>query len=212
MIDRGVRHLAFVQKSTPVALLCGLHFSTITDMAWSADGTHLMIASRDGYCTVVQFEEAELGVPFDRSTLASTDAAASEWFESLEEVQNRKDLLPAKRHIRPQKLASDEKRPNLGRQCPSGVQSPARARRRITPIVVAEDAEVESQTAPPKETDEKIAEMMSSRQTPSSSFFSELKRLAGKDEAKTDSPNKGTTSLTDLFAMSAQHAKDRFGL
>ena len=172
-----------------------------------------MIASRDGYCTVVQFDEGELGVPLDRSTLTSTDAAASEWFQSLEEVQNRKDLLPAKRHIRPQKLASDEKRPDLGRQCPSSAQSPARARRRITPIVVAESADAESHPVPPpKETDEKIAEILSSRQTSNSSFFSELRRLAGKDEeAQADSPKK-TTSLTDIFAKTAQHAKDRFGL
>ncbi|GAQ82373.1 Putative chromatin assembly complex 1 subunit B/CAC2 [Klebsormidium nitens] len=49
------------QRSTPIALLAGLHYAAISDVAWSADAQYLSIASQDGYCTVVAFDEGELG-------------------------------------------------------------------------------------------------------------------------------------------------------
>lgn len=39
-----------LQSATPLAVLGALHFEAITDLAWSCDGSLLVIASYDGYC------------------------------------------------------------------------------------------------------------------------------------------------------------------
>ncbi|KAF2073342.1 hypothetical protein CYY_005360 [Polysphondylium violaceum] len=45
----------------PIALVSNLHYSTITDIGWSTDGTVLFITSEDGFCSYVSFLESELG-------------------------------------------------------------------------------------------------------------------------------------------------------
>ncbi|TCD66293.1 hypothetical protein EIP91_001584 [Steccherinum ochraceum] len=45
------------QQAGPVCLLTKLHYDEFTDMAWSPDGQCLMLSSRDGYCTIVVFDD-----------------------------------------------------------------------------------------------------------------------------------------------------------
>ncbi|RPD75913.1 WD40 repeat-like protein [Lentinus tigrinus ALCF2SS1-7] len=45
------------QQAGPVCLLTKLHYDEFTDMSWSPDGQCLMLSSRDGYCTLVVFDE-----------------------------------------------------------------------------------------------------------------------------------------------------------
>ncbi|GBE83335.1 hypothetical protein SCP_0503830 [Sparassis crispa] len=45
------------QQAGPVCLLTKLHYDEFTDMSWSPDGQCLIISSRDGYCTIVVFDE-----------------------------------------------------------------------------------------------------------------------------------------------------------
>ncbi|KAF8405848.1 hypothetical protein HHK36_007925 [Tetracentron sinense] len=47
----------------PIVILAGLHYAAITDIAWSPDAKYLALSSQDGYCTVVEFENDELGSP-----------------------------------------------------------------------------------------------------------------------------------------------------
>ncbi|KAI9164745.1 hypothetical protein LWI28_001172 [Acer negundo] len=47
----------------PIAILAGLHYAAITDIAWSPDARYLALSSQDGYCTLVEFENNELGFP-----------------------------------------------------------------------------------------------------------------------------------------------------
>ncbi|XP_024542274.1 chromatin assembly factor 1 subunit FAS2-like [Selaginella moellendorffii] len=49
------------QMLNPTAFLGGIHYRAITDLAWSYDAKFLVVSSQDGYCTVVEFEEGELG-------------------------------------------------------------------------------------------------------------------------------------------------------
>ncbi|GAV69429.1 LOW QUALITY PROTEIN: WD40 domain-containing protein, partial [Cephalotus follicularis] len=53
----------------PIAILAGLHYAAITDIAWSSDGRYLALSSQDGYCTLVEFEKDELGSPISLSGL-----------------------------------------------------------------------------------------------------------------------------------------------
>ncbi|KAF8646654.1 hypothetical protein AX16_007152 [Volvariella volvacea WC 439] len=45
------------QQAGPVCLLTKLHYDEFTDMSWSPDGQCLMLSSRDGYCTLIIFDE-----------------------------------------------------------------------------------------------------------------------------------------------------------
>ncbi|KAB5548280.1 hypothetical protein DKX38_011686 [Salix brachista] len=47
----------------PIAILAGLHYAAITDISWSSNAQYLALSSRDGYCTLVEFEANELGSP-----------------------------------------------------------------------------------------------------------------------------------------------------
>ncbi|KDR76985.1 hypothetical protein GALMADRAFT_246159 [Galerina marginata CBS 339.88] len=45
------------QQATPLCLLTKLHYDEFTDMSWSPDGQCLILSSRDGYCTIVVFDD-----------------------------------------------------------------------------------------------------------------------------------------------------------
>jgi chromatin assembly factor 1 subunit B len=45
------------QQVGPVAMLTKLHYDEFTDMTWTPDGQCLLLSSRDGYCTIVMFDE-----------------------------------------------------------------------------------------------------------------------------------------------------------
>ncbi|KAJ1921066.1 Chromatin assembly factor 1 subunit [Mycoemilia scoparia] len=45
-----------------IAHLSGLHYASITDIAWSPDGRSLMVTSTDGFATLVSFDQNELGI------------------------------------------------------------------------------------------------------------------------------------------------------
>jgi chromatin assembly factor 1 subunit B len=47
----------------PIARVAGIHFSEITDVAWSADGSYLAVSSTDSSVSIIAFEEGELGEP-----------------------------------------------------------------------------------------------------------------------------------------------------
>ncbi|KAG9454817.1 hypothetical protein H6P81_007721 [Aristolochia fimbriata] len=47
----------------PRAVLAGLHHAAVTDIAWSSDAKYLAMSSLDGYCTLSEFEDDELGTP-----------------------------------------------------------------------------------------------------------------------------------------------------
>ncbi|KAJ2889192.1 Chromatin assembly factor 1 subunit [Coemansia asiatica] len=54
-----------------VGLMTGLHYAAITDIAWSCDGAHLIIASIDGFASVAAIDQPTLPV----ATASRRDAA-----------------------------------------------------------------------------------------------------------------------------------------
>eukprot|EP00897_Mesotaenium_endlicherianum_P005631 jgi/Mesen1/5096/ME000252S04207 len=57
------------RQAQPLAVLAGLHYAPITDLAWSPDGHTLAISSQDGYCTLASFQAGELGTTLQPSEL-----------------------------------------------------------------------------------------------------------------------------------------------
>ena len=51
------------ESAAPILIHAGLHYAAITDIAWSPDAKYLSLSSRDGYCTIIEFENEELGQP-----------------------------------------------------------------------------------------------------------------------------------------------------
>ncbi|XP_063932198.1 uncharacterized protein LOC135144135 isoform X2 [Zophobas morio] len=49
------------QHSHPFAALANLHYASLTDASWSPDGSMLFVSSRDGYCSIINFDSGELG-------------------------------------------------------------------------------------------------------------------------------------------------------
>ncbi|KAF5384281.1 hypothetical protein D9615_003444 [Tricholomella constricta] len=45
------------QQAGPLSLLTKLHYDEFTDLTWSPDGQCLIVSSRDGYCTLITFDE-----------------------------------------------------------------------------------------------------------------------------------------------------------
>ncbi|KAK6095361.1 Chromatin assembly factor 1 subunit [Batrachochytrium dendrobatidis] len=50
------------QHIRPLAFFGNLHYATFTDMTWSSDGRTLIMSSIDGFCSMVELDENELGV------------------------------------------------------------------------------------------------------------------------------------------------------
>ena len=71
------------QQSTPIAYVSQLHYSTFTDLAWSSDGTVLVLTSTDGFGSLVVFEDRELGEPF-----AMMEETMTEIKENIQLAQN----------------------------------------------------------------------------------------------------------------------------
>ncbi|KAG8783391.1 hypothetical protein FRC15_005260 [Serendipita sp. 397] len=57
------------QQAGPICVLSKLHYDSFTDMTWSSDGHVLMLASSDGYCTAVVFDEVMATHPIQQRDL-----------------------------------------------------------------------------------------------------------------------------------------------
>ena len=47
--------------SSPLSIVRGLHYAGLTDCTWSKDGHSLMVCSTDGYISILNFSQGELG-------------------------------------------------------------------------------------------------------------------------------------------------------
>ncbi|PWA99471.1 transducin/WD40 repeat-like superfamily protein [Artemisia annua] len=139
----------------PIAVLAGLHYAAITDIAWSPTAKFLALSSQDGYCTLVEFENDELGIPVsfsgdkqvaaDQNTMAVGNMASK---EITEEIGKEKDIVnnasdtqemetdkPREEPARPSLVTSTEK-PNVKQASASTVSASKPAKRRITPMAI----------------------------------------------------------------------------
>lgn len=52
------------QQPTPIGIISNIHYTRLTDLAWSQDGRILIVSSTDGFCTLITFAADELGVEY----------------------------------------------------------------------------------------------------------------------------------------------------
>lgn len=57
-------YLYDTQQEMPFTLISNIHYARLTDLTWSSDGNILIVSSVDGFCTLITFEEGELGTVF----------------------------------------------------------------------------------------------------------------------------------------------------
>ncbi|SPC65646.1 related to CAC2 - component of the chromatin assembly complex [Ustilago sp. UG-2017b] len=64
------------QQTGPICCFSNMHYASFTDLTWSPDGQTLMMSSTDGYCSVVVFDYAELGILYAFSAQPALKAPA----------------------------------------------------------------------------------------------------------------------------------------
>ena len=125
-------------EEKPVAFVGGLHYAAITDAAWSPDGAALVVSSSDGYCSVIKFEEGELGrvlaaeeapqrvrefLPQERVRAAEEAAEAAAKAAEERAAARRRRRRPRRRRRatpRPSPRASPSPRPAPSATVPNG--------------------------------------------------------------------------------------------
>jgi len=55
--------------AAPLSVLQGLHYSGLTDCCWSSDGMNLIVCSSDGYISIINFTDGELGKVYSSPSL-----------------------------------------------------------------------------------------------------------------------------------------------
>lgn len=51
------------QQKTPIAIVANVHYTRLTDLTWSNNGRILVASSTDGFCSIITFNNEELGEP-----------------------------------------------------------------------------------------------------------------------------------------------------
>jgi len=62
------------QHSTPFGMVSNIHYESITDIRWSPNGKFIVVSSRDGFCSLIHFEEGEIGEVMEPPAIAEPDA------------------------------------------------------------------------------------------------------------------------------------------
>lgn len=83
-------YLYDTQQRIPFGLISNIHYTRLTDLAWSNDGNTLLVSSTDGYCSIVQFNDGELGKVYTEQTIQDILAAKTAKDEPKKKKKNRK--------------------------------------------------------------------------------------------------------------------------
>lgn len=125
------------QSIPPVAILAGLHYAAITDIAWSSDAHYLALSSQDGYCSLIEFDKDELGSPISlpekhEAIGEEKNSMAQKLEDTMIETSKDESANPAD-----QRIIEDER--SKGKQAFTSSNTPITnkpVKRRITPMVI----------------------------------------------------------------------------
>lgn len=121
----------------PIVIVAGVHYAAITDIAWSPAGNYLALSSQDGYCTLLEFENQELGSPMP---LSEKKQVMAENKSPIMEATIDDSSSSASVGIRKEKEENSpkEKNDNDRKQASPSTAAPQTkaAKRRITPMAI----------------------------------------------------------------------------
>lgn len=88
-------YLYDTQQKIPFGLISNIHYTRLTDLAWSHDGKFLLVSSTDGYCSIVQFADGELGTIYKEKTIQEIIDSKSEKDEDKKKKKKKaKKMVP----------------------------------------------------------------------------------------------------------------------
>ena len=73
------------QQVAPFGRVSNVHYTGLTDLAWSPCGNILLASSSDGYCSIVSFAPGELGQLYSEEAASSDSKLASDVKEGAQE-------------------------------------------------------------------------------------------------------------------------------
>ncbi|KAI8365480.1 WD40-repeat-containing domain protein [Choanephora cucurbitarum] len=129
------------QQTRPLCVMSGMHFASLTDLAWSHDGSILMFSSADGYCSAVVFANDELGIQQERTEqdVEMMDIPSKQIDEWAKPMKRKASLveLPTQTTLNVVKTTHVEvTSPSTGLSPPTA-HSEKPKKRRITPILIS---------------------------------------------------------------------------
>lgn len=99
-------YLYDTQQKLPIGLISNIHYTRLTDLAWSNDGTTLLVSSTDGYCSIVQFSDGELGKIYEEQSIQDIIASNK---ANNEEPKKKKKVKKPKKDDSKDKSPTEEK-------------------------------------------------------------------------------------------------------
>ncbi|KAF5458005.1 hypothetical protein F2P56_022072 [Juglans regia] len=122
----------------PITILAGLHYAAITDITWSPDGRYLALSSQDGYCTILEFEHDELGLPISLSegkkVMVDENQGPVQKLEDMVIDETRREFVVAADSTKSESGENERKLAS-----PSSTTIPISnkpAKRRVTPLAI----------------------------------------------------------------------------
>lgn len=89
------------QQTVPFGVISNIHYTRLTDLAWSSDGRVLIVSSTDGFCSLVTFADNELGDIFDDTEIK----------ENLKASSNAKPKKQLKKRKKKKTVSTEEPQP-----------------------------------------------------------------------------------------------------
>lgn len=83
------------QQCEPFAQVSRIHYVGLNDATWAPDGQTLMVGSTDGFCSVVNFKEGEIGTVYDENATASAPAQPPDSSATSKETHNKEGGVAA---------------------------------------------------------------------------------------------------------------------
>ncbi|KAG0596949.1 hypothetical protein M758_UG298400 [Ceratodon purpureus] len=71
------------QRSGPIVVFAGIHYASITDIAWSGDAQYVAVSSQDGYCSLLAFSKEELGTILSSSGTSARNSFISSYLYTI---------------------------------------------------------------------------------------------------------------------------------
>ncbi|KAG7197476.1 hypothetical protein KM043_013324 [Ampulex compressa] len=82
------------QQISPIAVISNIHYTRLTDVAWSSDSKILIVSSTDGYCSIIHFHENELGQEYKTADGTPKRILSNSDNKHFVEIYSHKQNLP----------------------------------------------------------------------------------------------------------------------